>query len=135
MQTYGHTPEWTAGPIVERTLSNGKRIYATAFKNWLVEQARLPGASVSGLAVRHGINANLLRHWMRLDHWTAAADDQAVLCPVSVTLPALASPPVAAPVQCAAAAQIEIVLGDTLVRVPAGVQAQHLRLVLEAVRA
>ena len=47
-------------------MRNGKRIYASAFKAWLVEQACMPGASVSGLATRHGVNANLLRHWMRL---------------------------------------------------------------------
>jgi transposase len=134
MQTCGHTPEWTGGPIVERTMRNGKRIYATAFKNWLVEQARLPGASVSGLALRHGINANLLRHWMQLDHWSTPAA-QAALLPVTVTLPAPALPPVSAPVHSVPAAPIEIVLGGTIVRVPAGVDAQHLRLVLEAVRA
>lgn len=74
MQDSGHTPEW-AGPMVERTMRNGKRIYTSAFKAWLVEQSRVPGVSVSGLAVRHGVNANLLRHWMRLEHWGAPAPD------------------------------------------------------------
>lgn len=50
-------------------MCNGKRIYTSAFKAWLVEHARVPGVSVSGLAVRHGVNANLLRHWMRLECW------------------------------------------------------------------
>ena len=56
MQDSGHTPEWS-GPKVERTLRNGKQIYFSAFKAWLVEQAGRPGASVSGLALRNGVNA------------------------------------------------------------------------------
>lgn len=63
MQDSGHTPEWN-GPKVERPLRNGKHIYLSAFKAWLVEQASRLGAS--GLALRNGVNANLLRHWMRL---------------------------------------------------------------------
>ncbi len=54
-------------------MRNGKRIYTSAFKAWMVEHAQVPGVSVSGLAVRHGVNANLLRHWMRLEHWGAWA--------------------------------------------------------------
>ena len=68
MQDSGHTPEWS-GPKVERTLRNGKHIYFSTFKAWLVEQASRPGASVAGLALRNGVNANLLRHWMKLGHW------------------------------------------------------------------
>ena len=68
MEHSGHTPEWT-GPKVERTLRNGKHLYVSAFKAWLVGQARRPGVSVAGLALRNGVNANLLRHWMKLEHW------------------------------------------------------------------
>ena len=59
----GDTPEWT-GPTVERVMSNDKRIFALAFRRWLVEQARKPRASVAGLALHHGINANQLRRRM-----------------------------------------------------------------------
>lgn len=117
--------------MVERTMRNGKRIYTSAFKAWLVEHARVPGVSVSGLAVRHGVNANLLRHWMRLEHWgspTAAP----VLLPVTVTQPE----PCAAPQATReGSAPVEIVLGETTVRVRVGVDLQHLRLVLQALRA
>ena len=41
MQDSGHTPEWN-GPTVERVMRNGKRIYVSAFKAWLVEQALKP---------------------------------------------------------------------------------------------
>ena len=116
--------------MVERTMRNGKRIYTSAFKAWLVEHARVPGVSVSGLAVRHGVNANLLRHWMRLEHWGACAGAP-VLLPVTVTQPE----PAAVPSPMAeGSAPIEIVLGEAIVRVPVGVGFQHLRLVLQALR-
>lgn len=130
MQDSGHTPDW-AGPMVERTMRNGKRIYTSAFKAWLVEHARVPGVSVSGLAVRHGVNANLLRHWMRLEHWgspTAAP----VLLPVTVTHPEPSAAPLAT---SEGSAPIEIALGEATVRVPVGADLQHLRLVLQALRA
>lgn len=88
MQDSGHTPEW-AGPMVECTMRNGKRIYTSAFKAWLVEQSCVPGVSISSLAVRHGVNANLLRHWMRLEHWGCPAVAR-VLLPVTVTSEAAA---------------------------------------------
>ena len=80
MQDSGHTPEWN-GPKVERTLRNGKHIYFSTFKAWLVEQASRPGASVAGLALRNGVNANLLRHWMKLGHWQSGTP---TLLPVTV---------------------------------------------------
>ena len=71
MQDSGHTPEWN-GPTVERVMRNGKRIYVSAFKAWLVEQALKPEVSVAGLALRHGVNANQLRSWMKLEHWQSS---------------------------------------------------------------
>lgn len=117
--------------MVERTMRNGKRIYTSAFKAWLVEHARVPGVSVSGLAVRHGVSANLLRHWMRLEHWGSSATAP-VLLPVTVTQPE----PAAVPTRMAeGSAPIEIALGEAVVRVPADANLQHLRLVLQALRA
>ena len=49
-------------------MSNGKRVFALAFRRWLVDQARQPGASVAGVGLRHGINANQLRRWMLVYH-------------------------------------------------------------------
>lgn len=140
MQSCGHTPEWR-GQTVERVLSNGKRLYVTAFKAWLVEQARQPGASVSGLAVRHGINTNLLRHWMQLAHWNAAdsvVPDQAAPLLLPVTLsPAAAGPELAAPIQPPPSLDdtpIEIAVGDVVVRLRGEVNEARLRTVLQALR-
>src|SRR5580692_10594721 len=35
-------------------------------KRELVEACLMPGVSVAGLALKHGINANLLRKWIKL---------------------------------------------------------------------
>ena len=44
---------------------DGRCRYDPAAKRELIEAALRPGVSVAGLALRHGINANLLRTWMR----------------------------------------------------------------------
>jgi transposase len=62
-------------------MRNGKRIYVSAFKAWLVEQAHRPDISVAGLALRHGVNANQLRSWMKLEHWQSSPP---TLLPVTV---------------------------------------------------
>ena len=129
MQTSGHTPQWQ-GPMVERVLSNGKRFYFSDFKAWLVEQARQPGASVSGLATRHGVNTNLLRHWMQLPHWTGPAQAPATPC----LLPVEISPMPLTCAPCAQAAPIELQFGDAVLRLRAPIDAQALRQVLQCLR-
>lgn len=44
---------------------DGRCRYDPQAKRALVEAAMQPGVSVAGLALRYGINANLLRTWMR----------------------------------------------------------------------
>jgi transposase-like protein len=43
----------------------GKRRYDRQTKQKLVEACLEPGASVAGLALKHGVNANLLRKWIK----------------------------------------------------------------------
>ncbi len=45
-------------------LRNGRRRYDPASKQRLVEACLQPGVSLAGLALRHGVNANLLRKWV-----------------------------------------------------------------------
>ena len=132
MQNSGHTPEWS-GPTVERTMRNGKRIFAGSFKAWLVEQASRPGTSVAGLAMRHGVNANQLRRWMKLQRdWPVSWAP--LLLPVTTSSTA---PPVARADEASDRwpASIEIELAGALIRVHRGVDPQQLRLVLQALRA
>jgi transposase len=134
MQDSGHTPEWT-GQTVERLMRNGKRIFTSAFKAWLVEQAGKPGTSVAGLALRHGVNANQLRRWMRLAK-QYVTERAPVLLPVYIEQAQVpATPAVPAPASSAAASPIEIEVAGAVVRVYEGVDAHRLRMVLDALRA
>ena len=49
---------------VVSVLRNGRRRYDPVSKQRLAEACRQPGASLAGLALRHGVNANLLRKWV-----------------------------------------------------------------------
>lgn len=135
MQHCGHTPEWT-GAIAERAMRNGKKLYSSAFKKWIVEQAFKPGVSVSSLAMRHGINANQLRRWMRLRHWREASSVAST--PAPVMLPVTIAEPTPEPLLMTptgpAASTIEIELAGAIVRVSVGVDAGQLRAVLQALR-
>lgn len=46
---------------------NGKRTFDPRGKRLLIEACRQPGASVAGLALKAGVNANQLRNWIALD--------------------------------------------------------------------
>lgn len=133
MQDSGHTSAWT-GQAVERTKSNGKRVFATAFKRWIVEEARRPGASVAGLAMQHGVNANQLHRWMRLPQWRSEAPASPAL-PVLLRVEIQAEPAhvTAAPIT-AMPVTVEVELGGAVVRVMPGVDGATLRMVLAALR-
>ena len=51
--------------VVRRVLRNGRRRYDPASKARLVAACLEPGVSVSRLALDNGINANLLRKWIK----------------------------------------------------------------------
>jgi transposase len=59
----------------------------------MVEQTHVPGASVPEVALRHGVNANLLSVWRRLYQEgrliEGATSKQPALLPVKVTTPTL----------------------------------------------
>ena len=46
-------------------LRNSRRRYDPASKRRLVEACLQPGVSLAGVALRHGVNANLLRKWVK----------------------------------------------------------------------
>lgn len=51
--------------VIRRVLRNGRRRYDAASKARLVAASLAPGVSVSRLALDNGINANLLRKWIK----------------------------------------------------------------------
>ena len=132
MQDSGHTPEWT-GQTVERLMRNGKRIFTSAFKAWLVDQAGKPATSVAGLALRHGVNVNQLRRWMRLAEQDVS-ERAPILLPVHIERAQVPVTPTV-PVSSAATAPIEIEVAGAVVRVYDGVDMRRLRIVLDALRA
>ena len=131
MQDSGHTSDWQ-GERVERIKVNGKRVFSTAFKTWLVEQAGRPGVSVAALAMRHEINANQLRRWMRLGHLAQPSRPPQIL-PVTVLRQDCAAG--AAAVVTQSSPPIELEIAGAVVRVHPGTDAQLLRVVLQALRA
>jgi transposase len=63
-----------------------RRLHERAFKEELIAQSLVPGASVAGIAMKGGINANLLFKWRR-EHVRAmavSAPTAATLLPVCV---------------------------------------------------
>src|SRR5574338_305133 len=52
-------------PLVVGHKRDGRRCYDREAKRELIEASMQPGVSVAGMALRHGINANLLRTWIR----------------------------------------------------------------------
>ena len=58
------TPEDSLRLETVGVLRNGRRRYDPASKQRLVEACLQPGVSLAGLALQHGVNANLLRKWV-----------------------------------------------------------------------
>ena len=73
--------------------SGPRRQYSIAEKRSMVEQTHVPGASVPEVALRHGVNANLLSVWRRLYEQgrliEKGSSKQPALLPVKVTTPTL----------------------------------------------
>ena len=65
-----------------------KRRHSAAFKRKILELIEQPGASVAGVALEHGVNANLVFKWKRAKltrkRPAGTAVSQSVLLPVSV---------------------------------------------------
>jgi transposase len=119
-----------------------RRRYAVTFKRELVERSLQPGASVSGIALDNGINANVLFRWRREQLHAASGMQQdhgaarAALLPVQLIA-------AAAPTQRATMAArsplpegvIEIDIGAARVRLHGAVDEANVRCVLRALKA
>lgn len=66
---------------------DGRCIYDRKAKRELVRRCLQPGTSVAGLALAHGVNANLLRKWITTatGREVADAEQPPVLLPVTTT--------------------------------------------------
>jgi len=120
-----------------------RRRWTAAQKRRLVAETLEPGASVSLVARRHDVNANLLFTWRRQarrgvlgDELPVAAGDESLpLIPIEVTASGEGRPPQRLPARDDRSGIIEIALpsGERL-WVDAGVDEPALRRVLTAIR-
>ncbi len=118
-----------------------RRRHAASFKRELVERSLQPGASVSGIALENGINANVLFRWRR-EHLRATtgvrehSTAQAVLLPVKLAAQAASSEQQALSLRSPmAAGVIEIDIGAAHVRLRGMVDEANVRCVLRALKA
>jgi transposase-like protein len=86
--------------LVKRT-RDGRSVYSRSGKQALIEACRIEGASIASIALSHGVNANLLHKWLRLDAQrprkaarqvasSPSAEPQATLLPVQLAAAAQA---------------------------------------------
>lgn len=102
-----------------------RRTYEPQFKAEVVAQCLMPGASVSAIALSHGINANVIRKW--LPPGPAPMVRAPVLLPVTIEPDAPPAPP-------AAAQPIELSIHGATLRLPPGFATQDLRSILQVLR-
>jgi transposase len=119
-----------------------RRKHAAAFKRELVERSLQPGASVSGIALENGINANVLFRWRR-EHLRAASSVQRENTEQAVLLPVKLAATVMTPTEQEAmssrspmsAGVIEIDIGAARVRLRGPVDEANVRCVLRTLKA
>jgi transposase len=135
--------------LVARQKRDGRNLYEPSAKRKLVEACLEPGVSISGMALAHGLNTNVLRKWLtRARALRAVGGDSKLerhaqsapkLLPVTVLL----EPTIAAQAANAAkasstlgnhAGRINIEIGGARIVVDASVNAAALTTVLDCVR-
>jgi transposase len=120
--------------LVDRALNpksgSGRRFWSSDEKRRMVAESLGPGASVSKVAQRYGVNANLLFTWRRREARSAASGGLEPLKLLPVTVAGMAAAPIA-PSAPAGRMEIALVGGDRVV-VGADVDAAALARVVKA---
>lgn len=114
--------------LVRRHKANGRCVYDRDAKRELVRRCLQPGVSVAGLALAHGVNANLLRKWITLEgrRRSARGTEAAALVPVKMRAPMVKSLEVAA-----SQSMIEVVLPGGTIRLSGAVSRQTLQVLID----
>lgn len=124
-----------AGLVVSRK-QNGRCIYSARAKHALVEACLRPGVSVARTALINGVNANLVRKWIRahLAQGGAVKSAALALLPVtSVDERVGDKAPVGRRESASVESCIEIVLPEATLRLRGRVDARYLREVMDCV--
>ena len=126
-----------------RGSSRSRRQHERAFKDELIAQSLVPGASVAAIAMKGGVNANLLFKWRRehVKAMAASAPTAATLLPVCV-IPEATSPSTGQPTAAVGAASnrgsspgvIEVEIAGAQLRLRGAVDETMLGSVLRALR-
>src|SRR6266498_1342037 len=109
-----------------------RRQYSVTFRRDLVERCLQPGASVSGIALENGINANVVFRWRR-EHLRAISGvaqhgaARAVLLPVKLAAPTPTAPASMSSCSPMPTGVIEIDVGAARVRLRGAVDDANLR--------
>ncbi len=115
-----------------------RRSFRREFKRQIVEETLAPGASVSGVALRHGLNNNMVFKWRRryLRDLAPARSKPVKLLPVSVVEAAESAIRSAStsPSVTQELIRIELDCADVRIRLHGPVDAETLRTVLAVVR-
>ncbi len=75
------------------THSQSRRRHSAQFKQEVLAACDQPGASVAGVALAHGLNANLVRQWRRGRGCSPASGEQAMVPAVVQAKPTAQSAP------------------------------------------
>ena len=65
-----------------------RRVYSTELKIQVAQECRQPGASIVGVALSHGINANIVHRWLREQTPSALVVRSQAFVPVTLDEPA-----------------------------------------------
>jgi transposase len=112
-----------------------RRRFSAEFKRGVVEETLVPGASVAAIAMRHRLNANLLFKWRRNHQRRTALQPlkAAKMLPVRIEAASTVVPIIRhTPSRKLTRGWIEIEYAEVKIRVRGAVDAEALRVVLEA---
>jgi transposase len=119
--------------LVTKQGSNGRRTYSVAAKRALAELCSRPGVSVARMALRHGVNANLLRRWVMqyADVKPSGTQEAVPRTPAAALLPVTRSMPSSTRPAISSDSCIEINFAAATIRVRGAVDARVLGVVLD----
>lgn len=134
MDTMSSDKPASRGAVPSQIAGRRRKTYSDEEKRRLVAESFEPGASVSGIAQRHGMNANLLFTWRRQMRPAPSGEPAMELIPIEIVGSAEGSPATTTPTGRRGAIEIALA-GGARVHVDAHVNEAALKRVLSALKA